>query len=62
VQSALPSALLETPKEFYEKTNKQLQTHALYLTDRLSKIPGLNPVKPGGTMYLMVRKFPEISC
>eukprot|EP01087_Luapelamoeba_hula_P003627 TRINITY_DN1342_c0_g1_i5.p2 TRINITY_DN1342_c0_g1~~TRINITY_DN1342_c0_g1_i5.p2 ORF type:complete len:399 (+),score=43.76 TRINITY_DN1342_c0_g1_i5:1387-2583(+) len=55
VQSAIPEMLEKTPTEFYEETNRMLQTHATYLVDRISKIPGLSIIVPGGAMYVMVR-------
>ena len=57
IQSIIPSTLFDTPKSFYDETNNQLQLHAYYLHDRLSKINGLQPIRPGGTMYLMVTLF-----
>jgi len=53
IQSAMRAALFDTPKEFHEQVNSQLEQNATYLYDRLSKIPGLKPIKTGGTMYLM---------
>lgn len=54
VQSVLHEALLNTPEEFYKQTNSQLKKNVDYLVEQLSQIPGLNVIKPGGAMYMMV--------
>jgi len=55
VQSILPDILQNMPKDFFTDTNKLLQEHAFYLVDRISKIEGMHIIRPGGSMYVMVR-------
>jgi len=63
VQAALP-AILKTPKSFHETTMEKLEKNADLIYKKLEKIPGLNPVRPSGAMYMMVgfeaEKFPQI--
>ena len=53
VQAALP-AILKTPKSFHETTMEKLEKNADLIYKKLEKIPGLNPVRPSGAMYMMV--------
>lgn len=63
VQGALPAILQETPQVFYDGLVDTLQRHAELLYDSLSRIKGLMPHMPAGTMYMMVQVklelFPE---
>jgi len=55
IQAAVPSILRKTPQEFHEETNKKLEDRANYSLKLLSQIPGLFPLSPQGTLYMMVR-------
>jgi len=54
IQAILPEILHNTPKEFYEATNKTLEENAKFGYARLSKIDALKPIKAHGAMYQMV--------
>ena len=54
VQATLPNILLNTPKSFFDNTMHTLKSHGTFLAQRLSSIPGLNPICPQGAMYMMV--------
>ncbi|ORY97486.1 putative tyrosine aminotransferase [Syncephalastrum racemosum] len=53
-QGALEDILHSTPQSFYDQTIEQLQNNAKIGLDVVGNIQGLNPVKPGGAMYMMV--------
>ncbi|NXC25277.1 ATTY aminotransferase, partial [Campylorhamphus procurvoides] len=63
VQGALERILHRTPPEFYQNTLSILKSNADLCYAALSAIPGLQPVRPAGAMYLMVgiemEHFPE---
>ncbi|MEJ1276057.1 tyrosine aminotransferase [Cricetulus griseus] len=63
VQGALKSILQRTPQEFYHDTLSFLKSNADLCYGALAAIPGLQPVRPSGAMYLMVGiemdHFPE---
>uniref|UniRef100_A0A8C9T7N8 Tyrosine aminotransferase n=1 Tax=Scleropages formosus TaxID=113540 RepID=A0A8C9T7N8_SCLFO len=63
VQGALEAILNSTPQEFYQDTIGFLKSNSEICFSALSSIPGLNPVRPSGAMYLMVgiemENFPE---
>ncbi|XP_044116323.1 tyrosine aminotransferase [Neovison vison] len=63
VQGALKSILHRTPQEFYHNTLSLLKSNADLCYGALAAIPGLQPVRPSGAMYLMVgiemEHFPE---
>ncbi|XP_049720382.1 tyrosine aminotransferase [Elephas maximus indicus] len=54
VQGALKSILRRTPQEFYHNTLRFLKSNADLCYGALAAIPGLRPVRPSGSMYLMV--------
>ena len=62
-QALVPNLLLHTPASYYTTLNSTLAAQALFLSDQIRLIPGLQPIKPQGAMYLMVRilteEFPE---
>ncbi|XP_060693868.1 tyrosine aminotransferase [Hemiscyllium ocellatum] len=63
VQGALENILNKTPEEFYDGTISFLKSNADLCFDALSMVPGLQPIRPCGAMYLMVGidvdDFPE---
>ncbi|GCC20459.1 hypothetical protein chiPu_0019019 [Chiloscyllium punctatum] len=63
VQGALENILNKTPEEFYDGTISFLKYNAELCFDALSMVPGLQPIRPCGAMYLMVGidmdDFPE---
>ncbi|XP_049642366.1 tyrosine aminotransferase [Suncus etruscus] len=63
VQGALKSILHRTPPEFYQDTLGFLKSNADLCYGALAAIPGLQPIRPSGAMYLMVgiemEHFPE---
>jgi len=54
VQGALPTILKETPETFFQNTLDIIEENAKIAYERLSTVPGLNPVMPDGAMYMMV--------
>ena len=54
VQSILPHILFSTPQSFFDDTNAQIERNAKFSFEALSRVPGLSPVMPRGTMYMMV--------
>lgn len=56
-QGALEDILHNTPQSFYDQTIEQLENNAKIGLDVVGNIQGLNPVKPGGAMYMMVRRI-----
>uniref|UniRef100_A0A8D0GDS9 Tyrosine aminotransferase n=1 Tax=Sphenodon punctatus TaxID=8508 RepID=A0A8D0GDS9_SPHPU len=63
VQGALRHILHRTPSEFYHNTLSFLKSNADLCYTALAAVPGLQPVRPAGAMYLMVgidmEHFPE---
>jgi len=53
VQSIVEECLLNTPQKYYNELYSTLEKQAMYLVDRLSKIPGIKVVVPQGAMYMM---------
>nr|CAD2203130.1 unnamed protein product [Meloidogyne enterolobii] len=60
IQGALPSILRDTPSEFFDNTKKLLASNASIVYDKLSRVPGLRPLKPQGAMYMMVGFDPSL--
>uniref|UniRef100_A0A1I8B7A6 Tyrosine aminotransferase n=1 Tax=Meloidogyne hapla TaxID=6305 RepID=A0A1I8B7A6_MELHA len=60
IQGALPSILRDTPSEFFDNTKKLLAANATTVYDKLSRVPGLRPLKPQGAMYMMVGFDPSL--
>ncbi|XP_069758002.1 tyrosine aminotransferase isoform X2 [Narcine bancroftii] len=63
VQGALENILNKTTQEFYDETNSILKSNADLCFNALAMVPGLRPIRPCGTMYMMVGididDFPE---
>ncbi|XP_072135182.1 tyrosine aminotransferase [Mobula birostris] len=63
VQGALVDILNKTTQEFYDDTNGILKSNTDLCFNALAMVPGLRPIKPCGTMYMMVGvdidNFPE---
>lgn len=65
VQSAVPAFLEATPEKWYKDLIGTLGRHAQITYDELSKIPGLQPIRPRAAMYVMVaidiKRFPAFT-
>uniref|UniRef100_A0A182KC84 Tyrosine aminotransferase n=1 Tax=Anopheles christyi TaxID=43041 RepID=A0A182KC84_9DIPT len=63
VQRALPAILDNTPNDFFDDLVATLHRHAELAYKGVKQIRGLNPIMPGGAMYMMVgidvEHFPE---
>ncbi len=63
VQGALPEILATTPQSYYDDVMKLLAHNADIVFDKLNNLRGIQPIKPSGAMYLMVRidikNFPQ---
>lgn len=55
VQLALPGILANVPQSFFDETVKKVQLHAMTAFKLLSNIPGLEPIKPSGAFYMMIK-------
>jgi tyrosine aminotransferase len=54
VQGALPKILRDTPSAFFDHIRSTIATNAELAYERLSRVPGLRPLKPQGAMYMVV--------
>ena len=54
VQAALPHMLRHTPQDFHERTMQIFKRNAELVFRGLNGVPGLSPVMPAGSMYMMV--------
>lgn len=54
VQAAVPDILTKTPQKFFDDTVGYVESNAELFYSKISKIPGLRPVKPNGAMYMMI--------
>eukprot|EP00731_Ephydatia_muelleri_P025957 Em0018g57a len=63
VQAALPDILRNTPPSFFQNTLRTLESSAKQCYTELLDAPGLHPVMPAASMYMMVtidiEHFPE---
>ncbi|XP_052866304.1 tyrosine aminotransferase [Anopheles cruzii] len=63
IQRALPDILSNTPVDFFDDLVNRLHHHAEVAYKTVKNIRGLNPIMPGGAMYMMVgidiEHFPE---
>ena len=63
VQGALPTILANTPKSFFDDTISVVEGNANLAFRKLRGVPGLMPLMPQGTMYMMVKiditRFPD---
>lgn len=54
VQAALPHIFDHTPQSYHDGNMRIVQRNAELVYEGLSKAPGLTPVMPAGSMYMMV--------
>ncbi|KAJ8729335.1 hypothetical protein PYW08_000916 [Mythimna loreyi] len=63
LQKALPRILKETPQSFFDDTMRFIESQAKIAYTELLKAPGLRPIMPQGSMYMMIEikttMFPE---
>ncbi|CRK94414.1 CLUMA_CG007921, isoform A, partial [Clunio marinus] len=63
VQYALPAILRNTPQSFFDNTMKIIARHAEITYNLLQQAPGLIPIMPKGSMFVMIKieleKFPK---
>ena len=57
VQAAIPSIFNNVPQSFLSETMDVFENNAKTSYSVFSKVPGLKPVMPAGSMYLMVREI-----
>ena len=55
VQAAIPDIFKNVPESFFHETIEVFEENAHICYDRLSLVPGLNPIMPSGAMFMMVR-------
>jgi len=65
IQGALPKILRTAPKAVFDHTNNLIQENSRMFYELLSSMKGLEPIKPSGAMYMMVRidldSFPDFA-
>ena len=54
IQAAIPAILKTVPESFHAQTMEVFETNAKTCYSTLSKVPGLKPVMPAGSMFIMV--------
>lgn len=54
MQAAIPTILKSVPESFISQTMEVFENNAKTCYSILSKVPGLNPVMPAGSMFIMV--------
>lgn len=54
VQGALPRILQSTNASFFQQVNNIIYRNASIVCESLKEVPGLQPVRPNGSMYMMV--------
>lgn len=55
IQGAMENIFKKEPNDYMDQVNKQLESHAKFAYERISKIKGLKANKPKGAMYSMVQ-------
>ena len=56
IQAALPHIFDHTPQSYYDGNMRIFQRNAELVYKGLKTAPGLSPVMPAGSMYMMVRR------
>ncbi len=56
IQAALPDIFKNVPASFFQTNMEFFENNAKKCFEELSTVPGLRPVMPSGTMYMMVRE------
>lgn len=56
VQAAIPSIFKNVPESFLLEMMEVFENNAKTSYSIFSRVPGLKPVMPAGSMYIMVRK------
>ncbi|KAI6177244.1 Tyrosine aminotransferase [Aphelenchoides bicaudatus] len=54
VQGALPKILRDTPQSYFDNIKDVISRNAAIVFEYLSRVPGLRPLRPQGSMYAMV--------
>ena len=54
VQGAIPDILSKVPPEYHQRNLALFHTNATLCCELLRDAPGLTPIRPKGTMYIMV--------
>lgn len=54
IQGALPRILQSTNTGFFQQVNSIIYYNASIICESLREVPGLHPLTPNGTMYMMV--------
>ena len=57
IQAALPAIFKNVPESFFAQTMEVFENNAKTSYSILSKVPGLHPVMPAGSMFIMVCKY-----
>jgi tyrosine aminotransferase len=55
IQAAIPAIFKNIPDSFFARTMEVFENNAKTCYSILSKLPGLHPVIPAGSMFIMVR-------
>ena len=54
IQAAIPAIFKNIPMSFFDQTMEVFENNAKTCYSVLSKLPGLHPVMPAGSMFIMV--------
>ena len=61
-QAAIPDIFKNVPDSFIRQTMEVFESNASICYSTLKDVPGLNPIRPSGSMYIMVgMKLEELS-
>lgn len=55
VQLALADILASVPQTYFDETVKKVHLHAMTAFNLLKNVPGLEPIKPSGAFYMMIK-------
>lgn len=55
IQAALPHIFKNTPQSYHDRNMLLIQRNAELVYEGLQRAPGLTPIMPSGSMYMMVR-------
>lgn len=53
-QAAIPDVFKNVPDSFIRQTMEVFESNANICYSTLKDVPGLNPIRPAGAMYIMV--------
>ena len=61
IQAAIPAIFKNVPESFHARTIEVFESNAKTCFSILSKLPGLKPIMPAGSMFIMVRNNTQLN-